>query len=119
MPRPSESRRARGLRLKRRFALIRCKCKNHLIVKRGQQTRLCPRCGRRFWLHGHHVVFQSNDFGLLIKLREGKGNYYRPDGFVPADELLAHKLATANVDSAREYRALKLKLKRGTELVAT
>ncbi len=117
--RPSELRRQIGLCLKYRFAIIRCKCKNHLIVTNGQQTRSCPRCGRRFWLNDHHVVFQSDDFELVRKLLTGVGNYYRPDGFTPASELYAHRLASTNVNSAGEYRALKSRLKQDRESVAT
>ncbi|MQY68673.1 MAG: hypothetical protein GH150_04750 [Hadesarchaea archaeon] len=119
LSRPSELRRRRGIEFKRKFALIRCKCKNHLIVRRGQQTRLCPRCGRRSWLWGYHVVLQSNDLKLLSKLRWGKGNYYRPDGFIPADKLLAHSSHTAEGSEARDYRSRSPKPKRVTELVAT
>ena len=117
--RPSEFRRQFGIDLNRKFALIRCKCKNHLIVRRGQQTRLCPRCGRRFWLRGCHVVHQSNDLKLLSNLRWGQGNYYRPNGFVPADKLLAHSSHTAEGSEARDYGSRNPKPKRVTELVAT
>lgn len=119
LSRPSELRRQRGIELNRKFALIRCKCKNHLIVKRGQQTRLCPRCDRRFWLRGYHVVLHSNDLKLLSKLRWGKGNYYRPDGFIPADKLHAHSSHTAEESKAWDYGSRSPKPKRVTELVAT
>ncbi|GAI41860.1 unnamed protein product [marine sediment metagenome] len=119
MPKPSELMRQGGIRTRRKFALIRCKCKNHLIVKRAQQTRLCPRCGRRFWLRGYHVVLESNDLKLLSNLRWGKGNYYRPNGLVPADKLLAHSSHTAEESEARDYRSRSPKPKRATELVAT
>ena len=88
MPRPSELKRRLGLCLKHRFALIRCKCRNYLIVAQGQKRRLCPYCGRRFWLCGHHVVIQSDDPKLLQNLKAGTGNYYHPDGFITADRLL-------------------------------
>ena len=119
MPRPSELKRRLGLCLKHRFALIRCKCKNHLIVKCGQQTRLCPRCGRRFWLYGHHVIHQSDDLELIRKLRTGKGNYYRPNGFIPADRLHAHGSHTAEESEARDYKSRSPKPRRARGLVAT
>ena len=119
MPRPSEIWRQLGIWLEREYGLIRCKCKNHLIVRRGQQTRLCPRCGRRFWLRGHHVVFQSNDLKILQALRGGMGNYYRPNGFIPADKLHTHSPHTAEESEARDYRSRSPKPKRATEPVST
>lgn len=88
MTRPSELRRRRGIQFIHRFALIRCECRNHIVVTRGQTRRLCPYCGRKFWLHDLHVVFQSDDLGLLRNLMAGSGNYYHPDGFTTADKLL-------------------------------
>ena len=119
MPKPSELKRRLGIQLKRRYGLIRCRCKNHLVVLRGQQTRRCPRCGKRFWLNGHHIVFQSNDLELIRKLRTGKGNYYFPSGFIPADKLPTHSSHTAEESETRGYRSRSPKPKRATELVAT
>lgn len=88
MPGPSELKRRLGIRLKRRYGLIRCKCKSHLIVAQGQKRRVCPYCGQRSWLHDRHVVLQSDDLKLLQKLKAGTGNYYFPNGFITADRLL-------------------------------
>ena len=46
--------RARGFESRRGFGLVSCPtpgCIYFLIVKRGQKTALCPRCGKLFWLH--------------------------------------------------------------------
>lgn len=92
--RRSEIRRKLGIRLRRKFALIRCRkrrCRSFLIVKNGQLTKLCVYCGHRFWLAGIMVRFQSDSLDLLRKLMTGTGNYYHPFGFISADRLLRTK----------------------------
>lgn len=85
----SEIHRKLGIRLRYKFALIRCsKCRSFLIVKDRQLTKLCVYCGHRFWLAGIRIRFQSDSLDLLRKLMTGTGNYYHPFGFISADRLL-------------------------------
>jgi len=58
---PSEEERERGLILRRRYGLVQCpECPFLFIVRSGQKMGTCPRCGRRFWLHGAFVVATSD-----------------------------------------------------------
>ena len=63
---PSVRARLRGLRINREFALIQCPgCNFFSIARAGQKTKLCPRCGRRFWLAKSRPIAVSDDYRIL------------------------------------------------------
>jgi ribosomal protein L37AE/L43A len=65
----SELERRRGLILRGRYGLVQCvSCPFLLIVRSGQKMGRCPRCGRRFWLHGAFVVATSDSWERLRML---------------------------------------------------
>jgi hypothetical protein len=70
-PRPSELRRRGGLRLDRKFGLVRCGCSYFLIARSGQQTALCPRCGRRLWLAELRVLMAHDSERVLRRVISG------------------------------------------------
>lgn len=89
-PYPSEIRRMAGIRLGRRYGLVRCpRCRAISMIRKGQATKLCVYCGCRFWLHGRRVIFQSDDLEMLRRMRGGnfQGGYYRPQ-FVRSHHLV-------------------------------
>lgn len=103
---PSEIRRLKGLDIKHEFALIRCRCRNFTIVSRGERTKLCPYCGRRFWLsevkpYGSRelprMIFESDSLEFLQNLKGGMGNYYHPtlsrSSVIPRQRFIAGNLS--------------------------
>jgi len=91
---PSQARRTEGIRTGgRRYALVVCsyayhrysrRCTSMMIVKAGQKTATCPRCGKRRWLAGLPIVAvsdQPEELRRLIPLAHG---HRTRRGFLPA-----------------------------------
>lgn len=46
-------------------------CGEPIVFKRGQKITRCRRCGRRYWLAGMPVIYQTSDLALVKRIVNG------------------------------------------------
>ena len=68
---PSVHQRKGGLRIIKRWAVVQCPhrtCGRPALVERDQETAVCRRCGRRFWLSELPIFFSHDDLDVAKRV---------------------------------------------------